>query len=264
MARLIETDASDPRLEPYHDLRSNRKWASPDGFIIETEIVLERLIESRFEIIEIVTSETKAERLRATLPKSCDTFVLSRDELEKLVGFDLHRGVLARARRPDTLFPPTFAPLVDGQRWLFCENITDPGNVGTLIRIASTLGFNGVYFDQKSTNPFSRRSARSSAGHIFRIPVHVIETKVLLDHFVNGTILAAALSESHIDSFELNQSTKPTLLAVGNEGFGLTKDVLKVADQIIQIPMVTSGDSLNVATAAAILCHQLSPLRPAK
>ena len=53
MARFIETDSRDPRLEPYHDLRLNRKWASPDGFIIETELVLERLLESPFEIIEI-------------------------------------------------------------------------------------------------------------------------------------------------------------------------------------------------------------------
>ena len=83
MARFIETDSHDPRLEPYHDLRSNRKWASPHGFIIETEMVLERLIESPFEIIEIVTSQTKAERLEAVLPDDCDTFVLSRSELEK-------------------------------------------------------------------------------------------------------------------------------------------------------------------------------------
>ena len=264
MARFIETDSRDPRLEPYHDLRLNRKWASPDGFIIETEMVLERLIESPFEIIEIVTSQTKAERLEATLPDTCDTFVLSRCELEKLVGFDLHRGVLARARRPENLFPGAFDALKPGQRWLFGENITDPGNVGTLIRIASTLGFDGVYFDSKSTNPFSRRSARSSAGHIFRIPVHVVNTAELLEHFSGSTILAAALSEAATDSFALSPSSSPTLLALGNEGFGLSKDVLEAAHQMVEIPMVARGDSLNVATAAAILCHQLSPLRQAK
>ena len=264
MTRFIETDSHDPRLEPYHDLRLNRKWASPDGFIIETELVLERLIESPFEIIEIVTSQTKAERLEAVLPDDCDTFVLSRSELEKLVGFDLHRGVLARARRPENLFPSAFDELSPGQRWLFGENITDPGNVGTLIRIASTLGFDGVYFDSKSTNPFSRRSARSSAGHIFRIPVHVVETEKLLGHFSEANILAAALSETAMDSFTLSPTLSPVLLAVGNEGYGLTDEVLQAANRLIEIPMVASGDSLNVATAAAILCHQLSPLRQAK
>jgi len=261
MTHLIKTDAGDPRLAPYRDLKANRKWAAPEGFIVETELVLERLLSSEFETTEVILSESKANRLRQTIPQDIPVFVLERSELEKLVGFDLHRGVLARARRPEALFPPPLSPLQVDQRWLFGENVTDPGNVGTLIRIASTLGFDGVYFDPASSNPFSRRAARASAGHIFRLPVHVVETSALLTHFSSGSVIAAALKDDSLSSFELKASATATLLAVGNEGFGLSDDVLGAATATVKIPMVESDDSLNVATAAAILCHQLSNLR---
>lgn len=261
MTNFIKTDASDARLDPYRDLKSNRKWAGPDGFIIETELVLDRLLDSDFETLEVVLSNAKAERLRDKLPPTTKVFVLSRDELETLVGFDLHRGVLARARRPQDLFKTPLSDLNPGERWIFGENITDPGNVGTLIRIASTLNFDGIYFDEASSNPFSRRSARASAGHIFRLPVDVVETETVLKHFQSESIIAAALVNSSVPSFTLQAPECATLLAVGNEGFGLSQLTLGAATQIVKIPMAQADDSLNVATAAAILCHQLSPLR---
>ena len=261
MTSFIKTDAGDPRLAPYRDLKANRKWAGPDGFIIETELVLERLLESDFETIEIVLSSAKADRLKDQLPSSAQVFVLSRSELETLVGFDLHRGVLARARRPEGLFRAPLSKPTPGERWLFGENITDPGNVGTLIRIASTLGFDGVYFDPASSNPFSRRAARASAGHIFRVSVDVVETSAILEHFQSESIVAAALIDSSTPSFTLKAPESAALLAVGNEGFGLSEQVLEAATQVVKIPMTQASDSLNVATAAAILCHQLTPLR---
>lgn len=262
MSQFIETCADDPRLAPYQDLRTNRKAAAPDGFIVETELVLDRLLDSKFETLEVLLSESKAERLKDRIPPETSVFVLSRSELEKLVGFDLHRGVLARARRPIGLFPDALSPLSPSDRWLFGENITDPGNVGTLIRIASSLGFKGVYFDPASSNPFSRRSARASAGHIFRLPVDVVPTSELLQHFRHAEIVAAALQADATESFQIDKTDRATLLAVGNEGFGLSADVIGASTVIARIPMAQEDDSLNVATAAAILCHQLSPLRP--
>jgi len=261
MPTFIQSTADDPRLEPYHDLRSNRRWASPDGFIIETELVLGRLIDSDFQITELVLSPTKAQRLKDTIPPDTTVYVLERTEIERLIGFDLHRGVLARGSRPKGLFPAPLRETPTRGNWLFGENITDPGNVGTLIRIAATLGFCGAYFDPSSSNPYSRRAIRASAGHIFRIPVDTVPTSELLEYFHNGTIYAAALRDDAQTSFHLEPDDGPTLLAVGNEGFGLSHEVLTASKIHVRIPMVQADDSLNVATAAAILCHQLSHLR---
>lgn len=134
---------------------------------------------------------------------------------------------------------------------------SEPGNAGTLIRIADAMGADAVVLAGDSVDPYNGKCLRASAGSMFALPV-VEEPEIpgLLSALrVAGlTTLATAVDgERSLDDVELN---RPTAWLFGSEAHGLSADIAAMADERVVIPMSGGAESLNVAAAAAICMYQ--------
>jgi TrmH family RNA methyltransferase len=136
--------------------------------------------------------------------------------------------------------------------------LQDPGNLGTIIRTAEAVGASGLALTQNTVDPFNAKAVRASMGSVLRLPVVTIP-----DHasFIRkckeaGFQTAAAVLTGGKSHFETD-FTGPTALVFGQEGAGLPQELVGDIDLPVRIPMAAPLDSLNVATAAAVILYEI-------
>jgi TrmH family RNA methyltransferase len=164
-------------------------------------------------------------------------------------------GLVAVCTRPETGLDDV---LVASPRLvLVAVETSEPGNAGTLIRIADAMGADALVFAGDGVDPFNGKCLRASAGSIFALPVLVESDVVALVAMLQQarlTVIATALDgETSLDEADL---TRPTAWMFGSEAHGLPPDVAAMADARVRIPMAGSAESLNIAAAAAICLYQ--------
>lgn len=137
------------------------------------------------------------------------------------------------------------------------HQLQDPGNLGTIIRTAEAVGASGVAITANTVDPFNAKTVRASMGSILRLPVTLIgdvSSFIKKCKSAGFQSLAAAVTgeKTHFDI----DLTKPTIVILGQEGSGLPQEIIADIDLSIRIPMAESIDSLNVATAAAVILYE--------
>lgn len=147
---------------------------------------------------------------------------------------------------------------VDGGHILLAEDLQDPGNVGTLIRTANAFGFDGVILAGACADPYGPKAVRASMGAVFRRKVWTLSADAAIRALKERGIplIAAAL---RADSAAAGEYRFPArlALAIGNEGHGLSADMLAAADRVVRIPMEPGAESLNAGAAAAVLLWEV-------
>ena len=177
--------------------------------------------------------------------------------IEKIFALVEHGGKLADY--PQTVFVTEEMPDFTSGKYLFLEDVQDPGNVGTMIRTADAAGFSGVIVSSKSADIYSLKTLRSMQGSHFHLPIY----RMPVDTFVEEAkkshlpILATTLSQNSKDYRELAR-LEDFALVMGNEGQGISLFMTNQADQLVHISMKGQAESLNVAIAAGILMFYLS------
>lgn len=163
------------------------------------------------------------------------------------------QGVIAEVAITEGAFPEGLSG-----RYLFLEDVQDPGNVGTIIRTADAAGFDGVFLSDKTADIYNPKTLRSMQGSHFHLPIWRQSTSDLLALFRASElqIVATTLSKHSIDYKEV-VNRDGFVLVLGNEGSGISSEVAKVADQLVHISMPGQAESLNVAVAAGILIFSL-------
>ncbi len=134
--------------------------------------------------------------------------------------------------------------------YLLLDRVQDPGNVGTMLRTAEAFGFAGALLLQGCADPYSPKTLRGSMGAVFRLNICMLSA---LETFPLP-IYAAVQNGEDVTTAE----KRPCILAIGNEGQGLSSDIIFAAEKRVTIPMRGRAESLNAATAAAILMWELS------
>ncbi len=141
---------------------------------------------------------------------------------------------------------------------LVLDQLQDPGNVGTIIRTADAVGCSGIIVMENSADIYAGKTVRATMGSLFHLPVVTgIGQEELIDFLAQHKIslLATALDAQAQPYFSLD-FTVPVALVLGNEGAGVSPELLDKADQKVFIPMAGRSESLNVATAAAVLLYE--------
>jgi RNA methyltransferase, TrmH family len=139
-------------------------------------------------------------------------------------------------------------------RWLLCDDVQDPGNLGTIIRTALSFGFDAVALSQGCADIFNDKTLRSSQGAVFHLPVLRTDLKDVINQLKEHqvTVLASALEDaqplSSIGAFD------KVAVILGNEGQGVSHRIKSMADGKVNIEM-NAFESLNVAVAAGIFCY---------
>jgi tRNA G18 (ribose-2'-O)-methylase SpoU len=185
-----------------------------------------------------------------------EVFTAQSSVIESIVGFSLHRGVVAVAQRGLPLLADTVAARAN--QMLIVEGVNDADNLGALYRNAAALGVQCALADPTTCDHLARRTVRVSMGYAATIPTARLSWPDGLAALRERGVTIVALTP-HRDAQQLHtvERTDRMALLVGAEGPGLTRAALEAASFSTRIPMAPGTDSLNVATAAAIAAYQL-------
>ncbi|HEX3662674.1 MAG TPA: RNA methyltransferase [Acidobacteriaceae bacterium] len=200
---------------------------------------------------------------RLRIPASVPIVELTPPVFDSAVETESPQGIAALADPPRFSLSDLFsqpAPLI-----LITAGLQDPGNFGTLIRSAEAFGAGGVLALAGTVSVWNAKVLRASAGSAFRVPVvaekpapafaALAERKIPVYAAVPGSSGAEALPCSQVDW------TRPAALLIGNEGSGLSQDLVERADQLVSIPTPGPVESLNAAVAASVLLYEAARQR---
>ncbi len=140
---------------------------------------------------------------------------------------------------------------------IVAHQLQDPGNLGTIIRSSEAAGASGIAVSPNTVDPYNAKTIRASMGSILRLPIVSVGN---LRAFIrkcreSGFQAVATVVDGEKTHFDIDL-TKPTVVILGQEGAGLPGEVMTDIDLRIRIPMAKAVESLNVATAAAVMLYE--------
>lgn len=273
------TGFEDPRVRAYRNLpdaalRAGRTSPQtphlPDTdplFIAEGEVVVRQLIESGYRVRSVLLTPARLGTVGDALerlPESTHVYIAEQGVMDRIVGFHIHRGLLAAGERgaersvAEVLdAAPVGAPLV------VLEDLANHDNIGGVFRCAAALGAGAVVLSPRCADPLYRKALRVSAGAALRVPFARASRwpEAIGELRERGYVVCALTPEREavpIGDFVsgLVRGQRVALL-LGAEGPGLSGGALSAADARVRIPIREGNDSLNVTVAAGIALHAI-------
>ncbi len=147
---------------------------------------------------------------------------------------------------------------VEDGLYITLDGVQDPGNLGTIIRTAVAAGVKGIFLMKGTVDPFNDKTVRSTMSALHKIPLYEDVTLSMLNDIVaesNMTTYVTALEDSEL--YYSVEYAKRTMLVLGNEGNGVTPEVMNLCTNRIMIPMYGDMESLNVSVAAALCMYKV-------
>ena len=249
-------DPGDPRLADYLELSDpagRRRRERDELFVAEGATAIRRLLASDHEVRSVLVTPQAYKRLAAELSSlDAPVYVAPKDVLAATVGFDLHRGAVAAARRRP--LPDLEAAVAGAARIVVLEGLNDPENLGAVARSARALGVDAAVLDPTCIDPYYRRTVRVSMGEILFLPTaRAADWPGDLDRLrALGFELWALTPAAKATSIWDVPVPPRVALLLGAEGPGLSPAALGAADRTVRIPIRAEVDSLNVGHAAAV------------
>jgi tRNA G18 (ribose-2'-O)-methylase SpoU len=256
-------DADDPRIEPYRAVRERDLVGRQGRFVAEGEVVLRVLLaRSRLAVESLLLLDTQAGKLEdliAGLPPDVPVYTVSRAVMDAIVGFAIHRGILAVGRRgPEASADALLAGLAERALVVGLVGIANHDNVGGIFRNAAAFGADAVLLDPETCDPLYRKAIRVSVGGSLVVPfARAASASALCDALDRAGFATVALSPAGRETLSAAGRAPRTALLLGAEGPGLP-DAILARCRTASIPMAGGFDSLNVATASGIALHHFS------
>jgi TrmH family RNA methyltransferase len=252
-----------PLARRLRDLKS--RGPSSDVGLLEGIRLVEEALAAGIEIVEAALSPRleRSERGRALAQalrmRGAAARLVSDDVLESISDVETSQGVLVAARRAAFSEEDALAgiPLL-----VVAVAVQNPGNLGALLRASEAAGATGAYLTEGCADPFSSKALRGSMGSAFRLPCFRANDVVALIRRIRSmgieTFAAVTVAGRPYDSVDL---TRPAAFIFGNEGGGLTPEILTDIDERLFIPMSPEVESLNVAVAAGVMLFEAARQR---
>jgi tRNA G18 (ribose-2'-O)-methylase SpoU len=238
------------------------------GVLVAANIkVVKRLLASRYTVVSALLTPAWLEKLEPQLrarAEDISVYVAEPPLLETITGYKLHQGALAVARIPPQ---PDFETLLQGSpRPLLLaavEGIASAENLGAVVRSCAAFGAHFLIVGETCGSPFQRRAVAGSMGTIFEQPVvrvdNLVETLTALR--ARGVRCLAAHPRPDAKKLATVDLRGDCCLVFGAEGPGLTAAALAACDDMVEIPMPSHMNSLNVAAATAVFLYEASRQR---
>ncbi len=248
------------RLALLHD----RKKASKEGVVfIEGTRLCEDAIISGVVPSMIACTEMRYEGVAALLKKhdiNCEINVFSDECFVKICSTVNPQGVAMIVDSPKN--PETLPYRGDGKDiYVVLEKLQDPGNLGTIIRLADAFDFTAVIMTKGTCDPYNEKVLRSSMGSIWHIPLITYDNSEEIISALKEKGVSLIATELHGDLLNEVKIKLPAAYFVGNEGNGLLESTISSCDTRVKIPMPGKAESLNAASAASIMGYVLASKR---
>ena len=261
MAQISVDSLDDNRLAPYRDLPGANLTEFSGRFVVEGKWMVERLAASDYRVESVVVNKHQLELIPAGLAESVPIYVLGHDQIEQLIGFNFHRGILACGLRKAPSKLSEIASRSGPLLLVACVDIHDPTNLGGILRNCAAFGVDGVLLSPRCADPFSRRVLRVSMGTAFKLRIGKLsnpqnELQQLHTEF-NCSLFATVLADD-AEKLETIVTPERKLLLIGNEGHGLPQQLIDCCDRRVTLQMELATDSLNAAAATAVFLYHFT------
>lgn len=148
--------------------------------------------------------------------------------------------------------------IVEDGLYVALDGVQDPGNLGTIIRTAVAAGAKGIFLLKGTVDPYNEKCVRSTMSALCNIPIFEdITLSEFYDFIKDNTIKTYVTSLDNAKSYHTISYAKRTMVILGNEGNGVSKEIIEMCDQAITIPMYGDIESLNVSIAAALCMYKV-------
>lgn len=231
-------------------LRQKKQRYKEQAFVVEGEkIVLELLQQQTLSIQALYATAEFVERYQGVLSLfQHSTTVVNNKELQQLSLLTTPNQVLAVVEMPK--YTP-FINKIQTSLHLVLENIQDPGNFGTILRIADWFGLPQLFCSKGCVDWANPKVIQASMGSFLRVPVHYVDVPALFAEHPELPVYGAVLGGENVYQTTLQQ---PSFLMIGNEGQGLSEDTQALLSHRLTIPKIGAAESLNAGVATGILC----------
>ncbi|MFL0411846.1 TrmH family RNA methyltransferase [Microbacterium paludicola] len=259
---MLENPRS-PRVRAVAKLAKRNARKETGLFLLEGPQAVREALSFRPEtIVELFATPTALERhqdVRTLLAdERLDAQFVSEAVLEAMADTVTPQGFVAVARQNPTALKDIFA--AEPRLIAICEEVRDPGNLGTIIRAADAAGADAVILTGRTVDPYNPKVVRSTTGSLFHLPVAVggeLEDVVARAHAAGMTILAADVKGDDLLAARADGVlARPTGWLFGNEAHGLDDASLGLADHVLRLPIFGRAESLNLATAASVCLYE--------
>ena len=263
IAPIIIDDPEDPRVAAYRDIRERDLTGRQGRFIAEGEVVVRGLASaaSRCRPLSLLLAEKRVAALDdviQALPPGTPVYVARQPVLDRIAGFELHRGILALGEKPAPLSLDDLLADVEAQDvFVVASSIGNHDNVGGLFRNAAAFGAKAVLLDPTCCDPFYRKAIRVSVGAVLRTPFAVADASGIVEALQQAGVEVLALTPSATERLSDYRRPGPVALVLGSEGPGLPQELIDRC-RPIGIAMAGGFDSLNVAATSAVALHHLT------
>ncbi|MBI1225574.1 MAG: RNA methyltransferase [Bacteroidetes bacterium] len=243
------------QLKYLKSLRERKYRQKYHNFIVEgVKLANETLISNALDV-EMVVATSEWLSQNANLLKAVDNIVpVTESELKKISLLSTPNQVFLVAKQPNQLFEKN---KISPKLSLYLDDIRDPGNLGTILRIADWFGIPWVFCSPGSVEVFNPKVVQSSMGAFLRVKYMEIEFEDLLARLPETPVYGTVLDGSSIFSEQL---LCPAIIAIGNESNGLSSEIQLKLTHRISIPRGQGGgaESLNAGVAAGIVCSMFT------
>jgi tRNA G18 (ribose-2'-O)-methylase SpoU len=231
-------------------------------FVAEGRVVLEKAVAAMPDrLTSVLVAEHRLEALApllGRLPAATPVYAVGQAMMDAIVGFPIHRGILALGRRPKRDAADLLAGLPARSLVVGLVGIANHDNMGGIFRNAAAFGAAAVLLDETCCDPLYRKAIRVSVGASLVAPFAVAGSATdLLDRLASAGFETVALTPRGEIELKAFRPPERTALLLGAEGPGLPPEVLARA-RTVRIAMAGGFDSLNVAAASAIALHQIA------
>lgn len=269
MTRQIISSADNPRIKLTAALRQKKHRDDSGLFLVEGIHLIEEaitagwIIEQLFLCREHFAAGQLADVADRLLPLDEKVLEVSATVFKKIAETDSPQGILAivgqQYQKLGTKRPGN--NLSNRPTWVVLDAVQDPGNVGTIVRTADAAGASGVILTPGCADLYAGKTVRASMGSLFHLPVCKATVGQCLEYFAAENVplyVADANSAVNYNEFDL---TAACAIVFGNEGAGVGEEFRQHAAAAIRIPILGKAESLNVASAAAVILFEAARQR---
>jgi TrmH family RNA methyltransferase len=241
-------------------LKKNRE--AENLFVVEGEKIVEELLKTNYDIECIAaTIEWLSQNIKKINNKNIEVFEISESELERISSLKTPNKVLAVVKNKVNLISETD---IQSSLSLVLDDVQDPGNLGTIIRLADWFGIKNIFCSPETVELYNPKTLQSTMGSFLRVKVHYVDLEILLSKYQTKNL---PIYGSFLDGENIYKSALPWngFIVMGNESKGISKKIWPYITKRITIPgnsINTEGpESLNVSIATAVICSEFTRQR---
>jgi len=230
-------------------LRYSKYRLKYNCFVIEGPHLVNEFINSDFKVHSCFSTKEWAKNYQAN-----NMEVITQDELEKISFLKNPSNVLAIVYKNNLKFDVN--KIMQDNRIILLDSISDPGNMGSIIRTADWFGIDSIYLSKTCVDVFNPKVVQATMGSLSRVKVYVVDLETILKKIKQNNIISYGASLSGTSIYKIDNK-KQCALVFGNESRGISLKINKLLDQEILIPSKnTNIDSLNVSVAFGIILSE--------